>query len=40
MTSKITWTQQKVKKVSVYGNFNGFLVDEAVQMVSEFLSNL
>ena len=40
MTSKITWTQQKVKNVSVYGNFNGFLVDEAVQMVSEFLSNL
>ena len=30
----------KGKKVSVYGNFNGFLVDEAVQMVSEFLSNL
>jgi len=30
----------KGKEVSVNGNMNEFLVDEAVQMVSEFLSNL
>ena len=42
MTSKITWTQRKVleQSILVNCNINGFLVDEAVQMVSEFLSNL